>query len=57
VGLCLALAALAYALGGHESSNLWDYLLDPLVSIWGLSGLLFRGGSLLFAPPDRTPPS
>jgi hypothetical protein len=57
VSLCLALAALAYALGGLESRNLWDYLLDPPVSIWGLSGLLFRGGRRLFAPPARAPHS
>jgi hypothetical protein len=57
VSLCLALAALAYALGGHESNNLWDYVLDPLVSIWGLSGLLFRGGSRIFVPPQRAPHS
>jgi hypothetical protein len=42
VSLCLALAVLAHAFGGHESTNLWDYVLDPLVSIWGLSGLLLR---------------
>jgi hypothetical protein len=57
VSLCLALAVLAYALGGLESNNLWDYGLDPLVSIWGLSGLLFRGGSRLFVPPKRAAPS
>jgi hypothetical protein len=57
VSFCLATAVLAHALGGLESRNLWDYLLDPLVSIWGLSGLLFRGGSMLFIPPDRAPHS
>jgi hypothetical protein len=57
VSLCLAAAALAYALGGHESNNLWDYLLDPLVSLWGLSGLLLRGGRRLFVPPERALPS
>ncbi len=54
VSLCLALPALAYALGGLESSNLWDYLLDPLVSIWGFSALLFRGARhLLFHLPPQ----
>jgi hypothetical protein len=57
VSLCLALAVLAHALGGHESTNLWDYILDPLVSIWALGGLLFRGGSRLLVTPDRAPSS
>jgi len=48
VSLCLAGAVLAYALGGHESTNLWDYVLDPLVSIWGLTGLLFQGARHLW---------
>jgi hypothetical protein len=40
---CLALAVLAWALGTYESRNLWDYLVDPLVSAWGLGALLLRG--------------
>jgi hypothetical protein len=40
---CLALAVLAHAAGWYESRNLWDYLLDPLVSAWGLSALLLHG--------------
>ena len=44
VASCLALAVLGWALGGLESRNLWDYLLDPLVSVWGLGGLLVRSG-------------
>ena len=34
--LCIALAALAWAIGWYESTNLWDYLLDPFVSIYAL---------------------
>ncbi len=45
---CLALAVLAYAVGWYESRNLWDYLLDPLVSVWGVSALLLRGARLLY---------
>lgn len=40
VALCISLAALAWATGYYESGNLWDYLLDPFVSIYALSVLL-----------------
>jgi hypothetical protein len=33
-------AALAYLAGAYESRNLWDYLIDPLVSIYALAWLL-----------------
>jgi len=39
--LCLALATLAWTLGWYESTNLWDYLLDPLVATYAL-GLLIK---------------
>lgn len=44
---CLALAVLVWAVGGYESRNLWDYLLDPLVAAWGLGALLLRGALAL----------
>jgi hypothetical protein len=44
---CLALAVLAWAVGGYESRNLWDYLIDPLVAAWGLGALLLRGAAAL----------
>ncbi len=50
VSLCLALSALGYACGWLESNNLWDYLLDPLVSIYACGGLLLQGTRHLFAP-------
>lgn len=34
--LCLTLGTLAWSLGWYESSNLWDYLIDPLVSVYAL---------------------
>jgi hypothetical protein len=43
VALGIALAVLAWALGWYESSNLWDYLLDPAVSIYALCALALRG--------------
>jgi hypothetical protein len=33
-------AALAYLAGAYESRNLWDYLIDPLVSVYALVRLL-----------------
>jgi len=33
-------AALAYLAGAYESRNLWDYLIDPLVSVYALIRLL-----------------
>lgn len=43
VALGIALAVLAWAVGWHESTNLWDYLLDPAVSIYALCALALRG--------------
>jgi len=36
VSICIALAVMAHAMGWNESTNLWDYLLDPLVSIYAI---------------------
>ena len=36
----IAIAILAWAAHWHESSNLWDYLLDPFLAIWALTGLI-----------------
>jgi len=33
-------AALAYLAGAYESRNLWDYVIDPLVSIYAVAWLL-----------------
>ncbi len=38
--LIVIVAALAYLGGGYESRNLWDYLIDPLVSVYALVSLL-----------------
>lgn len=56
----ISIAIIAWAAHWHESANLWDYLLDPLLAIWALvatigafyrrrqdkarSGYLFRPG-------------
>lgn len=47
IGLYLALAVLAWAIGWGESSNLWDYLLDPWVAIYATGALLRRGVQVL----------
>jgi hypothetical protein len=46
IALCLALATLAWSLGWYESTNLWDYLLDPLVAIYAMSALILRKTNL-----------
>ncbi len=43
----LALVFFGYGLGIFESSNLWDYLVDPLVAIFSLTHL-WKAGSSLF---------
>ena len=40
VVLVVILSVLAYLLGGYETRNLWDYLLDPLASGYALVRLL-----------------
>jgi hypothetical protein len=40
ISICIALSVLAHAVPWYESTNLWDYLLDPLVSIYALGALL-----------------
>lgn len=58
ITLCLALATLAWSLGWYESSNLWDYLLDPLVAIYAIAALLKLAlnksrSAVRTADPDR----
>lgn len=40
VALSISLAVLAWAVGWYESSNLWDYLIDPSLSVYALLALL-----------------
>ena len=56
IALCIALALLTWAGGGYESDNLWDYLLDPFVSIYAISALSIQAvkkGFAKAAPPVR----
>ena len=41
----IAIAIIAWSAHWHESTNLWDYLLDPFLAIWALVafvGMLYR---------------
>jgi hypothetical protein len=40
VVLIVVAAALVYLVGAYESRNLWDYLIDPLASVYALVRLL-----------------
>ncbi len=50
--LCIALSTLAWSLGWYESSNLWDYLLDPFLVIYALWRIAMRMGNQ--SPSRRT---
>jgi hypothetical protein len=45
--LAIALAVFAWGVGWYESTNLWDYLLDPLLAIYAISALLRQGAQVL----------
>jgi hypothetical protein len=40
IAIILALAILAWTVGWHESTNLWDYILDPFLGLWAISSLI-----------------
>lgn len=40
--LSILLATLAWACGWYESDNLWDYLLDPFVSVYALVAVVHQ---------------
>jgi hypothetical protein len=42
LALAISLAVLAWSVGYYESTNVWDYLLDPLLFIYALSVILRR---------------
>jgi hypothetical protein len=47
IALCIALATLGWTAGWYESGNLWDYLLDPFVSVYALAKLMSSGLQVL----------
>jgi len=40
----LAIAIIAWSVHWHESTNLWDYVLDPFLAIWALWAALYAIG-------------
>ena len=40
IALIIALAVFAWSVGWYESTNLWDYLLDPLLAIYAIITLM-----------------
>lgn len=50
IAIILALAILAWAARWHESTNLWDYILDPFLGLWAIGSLI---RSAWRAPPAR----
>lgn len=54
IALCIAFAVLAWAIGWYESTNLWDYLLDPLVSLYALFAIVLWGVAALRTPRGAT---
>lgn len=55
IALCIALATLAWSIGWYESGNLWDYLLDPFVSIYALAALMTHAVKTLVKPQRDRP--
>lgn len=55
VASCIALPVLAWSAGWHESNNLWDYLLDPLLTIYAVGTLVRRGARRLMKLPQHQP--
>jgi hypothetical protein len=39
-GIIISVALIAWAMQWHESSNLWDYLIDPFLAIWAITRAL-----------------
>lgn len=40
IALAITVAVSAWTLGGYESANLWDYLLDPWLAMYALLALI-----------------
>jgi hypothetical protein len=40
--LCMTGAVAAFTLGIYESTNLWDYLVDPFLTVYALGWIFLR---------------
>jgi len=47
LAFCITLAVLTWSVGWYESTNLWNYLLDPFVAVYAIGALIWRGGGML----------
>ena len=52
IAIILAAAILAWAAGWHESTNLWDYILDPFLGLWAIGSLIRSGWQARTARPQ-----
>jgi hypothetical protein len=50
VTLCIACATIAWTAGWYESTNLWDYLLDPFVAGYALGAALSQTIKMILKP-------
>jgi hypothetical protein len=53
IALSIALAVLAWSIGWYESNNLWNYLIDPWVSIYALIALVRKSFSRTYRQKTR----
>jgi hypothetical protein len=53
LAVAIAMAVSAWSAGWYESTNLWDYLLDPLVSVYALAAVFAQGMRRLKAARAR----
>ncbi len=51
VAICSTAAVLGYSIGLFESTNLWDYLIDPLLVLYALVWLIVPSGDSRKSPP------
>ncbi len=50
IAMSIALAVLAWSIGWYESNNLWNYLIDPWVSIYALISLVRKSFGRTYRP-------
>jgi hypothetical protein len=54
VAICLTGAVLGYSIGLYESTNLWDYLIDPWLVLYALFWIIgTKLGKLSYSPRPR----
>ena len=53
IALSISLAVFAWSVGWYESNNLWNYLIDPWVSIYALIALVRKSFSRTYRTKSR----